>query len=202
MCSLPHGMFLLCMACCIIAVGLLSSVFREKGLYVFVLGSKGSLSMCVSVLLYAHIWIFLYTCVLLSFGRSGTGWVSLQPRMGGLYIAPCEYLNLPMCWVVCFWRLRACTSARLPWHCELNPLLSKQIAREFGKPREPHRNPLKPPKTHLLVVPLPCWQHIESSWSSDTGSQEGVLLLAQVAYSCPKFDNNLKSKREEHCFLS
>lgn len=46
-----------------------------------------------------------------------------------------EYLNLPVCWVMCFWRRHGRTSARLPWYCELKPLLSKQITREFGKPR-------------------------------------------------------------------
>jgi len=66
-CSLPHGMFLLCMGCCIIAVGLLSSVFREKGLYVFVLEAKG-VRPCVFLNCCIHIYEYfctpVYCCLL------------------------------------------------------------------------------------------------------------------------------------------
>lgn len=86
-CGLPHWVFLFaCMKCTIIAAGLLSSVFRKA--CVFLCREVKGVCSCVCLYCCTHIWIFPYICVLLSFGTSGTGWVSLQPRMGGLYIAP------------------------------------------------------------------------------------------------------------------
>lgn len=158
-CGLPHWVFLFaCMKCSIIAVGLLSSVFREKGLSVSVLGSEGSLSMCVSVLLYTYMNVSVHLCIVVFWNKwnwvqiCSPGWEVFILLQVNIWTCPCSGSCVsegPM--LVLLQGYLGTVNWSPSW-------LSRLL--EFGKPRDPHQ---EPPKTHLLIVPLPCWQHLESS---------------------------------------
>lgn len=139
-----------------------SQLCVQKGLCVSVSGSEGSLFMCVPVLLYAHMNISVHLCIVVFWNK--WNWVSVSAAQDGRSLY-CSNINMNIWTCPC---AGSCVSegamlvlllgylGTVNW----SPSWVSRLLESLGNQ---DLNLLKPPKTHLLIVPLLCWQHLESS---------------------------------------
>lgn len=139
-----------------------SQLCVQKGLCVSVSGSEGSLFMCVPVLLYAHMNISIHLCIVVFWNK--WNWVSVSAAQDGRSLY-CSNINMNIWTCPC---AGSCVSEGARLVLLLGYLGTVNwspswVSRLLESLRNQDLNPLKPPKTHLLIVPLLCWQHLESS---------------------------------------